>query len=153
MNREVFLANVENLEYPRDGGSSIRRRKWDKGCHCEPVRRLVWQSVLFTLPVVDKVERMEYYVYILSNKMNTAIYTGVTRDLVRRVYEHKHHMDSSSYTAKYGVTKLVYFESTSDVNAAIEREKQIKSWNRKRKNKLVESKNPLWVELYDSILR
>ena len=96
---------------------------------------------------------MEYYVYILTNKMNTAIYTGVTRDLVRRVYEHKHHMDSSSYTAKYGVTKLVYFESTSDVNAAIEREKQIKSWNRKRKNKLVESKNPLWVELYDSILR
>ena len=153
MNREVFLANVENLEYPRDGGSSIRRRKWVKRCHCEPVRRLVWQSVLFTLPVVDKVERMEYYVYILTNKMNTAIYTGVTRDLVRRVYEHKHHMDSSSYTAKYGVTKLVYFESTSDVNAAIEREKQIKSWNRKRKNKLVESKNPLWVELYDSILR
>ena len=95
---------------------------------------------------------MEYYVYILSNKLNTAIYTGVTRDLVRRVYEHKHHVDPSCYTAKYDITKLVYYESTSDVNAAIEREKQIKGWNRKRKNKLVESKNPSWTELYDSIL-
>ena len=97
-------------------------------------------------------DRMEYYVYILANKLNTAIYTGVTRDLIRRVYEHKKHMDSNSYTAKYDITKLVYFESTSDVKAAIEREKQIKGWNRKRKNKLVESKNPSWAELYDSIL-
>ena len=95
---------------------------------------------------------MEYYVYILSNKLNTAIYTGVTKDLVRRVYEHKHHMDPDAYTAKYDITKLVYFESTSDIHAAIEREKQIKGWNRKRKNKLVESKNPSWSELYDTIL-
>ena len=97
-------------------------------------------------------DRMEYYVYILENKLNTAIYTGVTRDLIRRVYEHKKHMDPNSYTAKFDITKLVYFESTSDVKAAIEREKQIKGWNRKRKNKLVESKNPSWAELYDSIL-
>ena len=95
---------------------------------------------------------MEYYVYIMSNHLNTVIYTGVTRDLVRRVYEHKHHADPDAFTAKYDVTKLVYFESTSDVNAALEREKQIKGWNRKRKNKLVESKNPAWTELYDSIL-
>ena len=95
---------------------------------------------------------MEYYVYILSNKLNTTIYTGITRDLIRRVYEHKHHEDSNSFTAKYDVTKLVYYESTSDVHAAIEREKQIKSWNRKRKNKLVESMNPSWAELYDSLL-
>ena len=86
---------------------------------------------------------MEYYVYILSNKLNTAIYTGVTRDLVRRVYEHKHHMDPNSYTAKYDVTKLVYYESTSDVNAAIEREKQIKGWNRKRKTNWWKVKIPL----------
>ena len=95
---------------------------------------------------------MEYYVYILSNNLNTLVYTGVTRDLVRRVYEHKHHLDHDSYTAKYNIHKLVYFESTSDVKAAIEREKQIKGWNRKRKNKLVESKNPSWAELYESIL-
>ena len=104
-------------------------------------------------PRNDKVYlKMEYYVYILSNRLNTVIYTGVTRDLVRRVYEHKHHLDSDSFTAKYDVTKLVYYESTSDVKAAIEREKQIKGWNRKRKNKLVESRNPSWAELYDTVL-
>ena len=96
---------------------------------------------------------MAYYVYILTNKNHTVLYTGVTGDLIRRVYEHKHHADPNSFTAKYRVNKLVYFEETNDVKAAIEREKQIKSWNRKRKYKLVESKNPLWVELYDSILR
>ena len=104
-------------------------------------------------PRNDKVYlKMEYYVYILSNRLNTVIYTGVTRDLVRRVYEHKHHLDPDSFTVKYDVTKLVYYESTSDVKAAIEREKQIKGWNRKRKNKLVESRNPSWAELYDTVL-
>ena len=104
-------------------------------------------------PRNDKVYlKMEYYVYILSNRLNTVIYTGVTRDLVRRVYEHKHHLDPDSFTAKYDVTKLVYYESTSDVKAAIEREKQIEGWNRKRKNKLVESRNPSWAELYDTVL-
>ena len=95
---------------------------------------------------------MEYYVYILSNSTNTIVYTGVTKDLIRRSYEHRHDLDSNSFSAKYQVHKLVYFESTSDINAAIAREKQIKGWNRKRKNKLVESKNPLWQDLYESIL-
>ena len=96
---------------------------------------------------------MQYYVYILTNCTNTVLYVGVTRDLLRRVYEHKHNLDPDSFTARYAVHKLVYFESTSDVKAAIEREKQVKGWNRKRKNKLVETKNPNWVELYDSLLR
>ena len=95
---------------------------------------------------------MEYYVYILTNTHRTVLYTGVTRDLVRRVYEHKHHLDKNSFTAKYNVEFLVYYETTSDVEAAIEREKQIKGWNRKRKEKLIESKNPNWVDLYDGIL-
>ena len=95
---------------------------------------------------------MEYFVYILSNKINTAIYTGVTRDLVHRVYEHKHHLDKGSYTDRYNIEYLVYYESTSDVKAAIEREKQIKGWNRKRKDKLVIGKNPNWDDLYESIL-
>ena len=90
---------------------------------------------------------MEYYVYILTNKLNTVLYVGVTNNLERRLYEHKNHMDGNSFTAKYDVHKLVYYESTSDVKAALEREKQIKGWNRKRKNKLVESKNPTWDEL------
>ena len=95
---------------------------------------------------------MEYYVYILSNHLNTVVYTGITRDLIRRVYEHKNKLDPNSFTAKCDVHKLVYYESTSDVEVAIQREKQIKSWNRKRKNKLVESKNPSWEDLYNTIL-
>ena len=93
-----------------------------------------------------------YYVYILANITGTVIYTGVTNDLIRRVYEHKHNCDPDSFTAKYAVHKLVYFESTTSRYAAISREKQIKSWNRKRKNKLVESMNPNWMELYDTLL-
>ena len=96
---------------------------------------------------------MNYYVYILANTTGTVVYIGVTKDLIRRVYEHKHKLDPNSFTAKYDVHKLVYFESTSDVRAAIEREKQLKGWNRKRKNKLVESMNPSWEDLYESILR
>ena len=93
-----------------------------------------------------------YYVYILANVTGTVIYTGVTNDLIRRVYEHKHNSDPNSFTARYSVQKLVYYESTSNRYEAISREKQIKSWNRKRKNELVESKNPKWEDLYDSIL-
>ena len=95
---------------------------------------------------------MQYFVYILTNAHKSVLYVGVTNDLIRRIYEHKKHMDKGSFTAKYNVEYLVYFEATSDVNAAIEREKQIKGWNRKRKNKLIESKNPNWVDLYQSIL-
>ena len=95
---------------------------------------------------------MNYYVYILANKLNTTIYVGVTRDLVRRVYEHRHKLDKGSFTAKYDIYKLVYYEATTDVRVAIEREKQLKSWNRARKNKLVESMNPNWQDMYEAIL-
>ena len=95
---------------------------------------------------------MAYYVYILTNRTNKVVYTGVTNDLVRRVYEHRHHLDKSSFTAQYNVEKLVYYEETSSSRAAIEREKQIKSWSRKKKNELIESKNPNWQDIYDSIL-
>ena len=95
---------------------------------------------------------MQYYVYIMSNNQRNVIYTGVTNDLVRRVYEHKNHLDKGSVTARYNVENLVYFEVTPDVYAAIEREKQIKGWNRKNKNKLIERKNPNWVDLYETLL-
>ena len=95
---------------------------------------------------------MQYYVYILTNKYCTVLYTGVTRDLIRRVYEHKNHFDKDSFTSKYNVTRLVYFEETNDVRSAIEREKQIKSWSRKRKTDLIFEKNPNWVDLYNSLL-
>ena len=95
---------------------------------------------------------MTYYVYILTNKNHTVLYTGVTRDLIRRVYEHKIHADPKSFTAKYKTTKLVYFEMTNDVNAAIEREKQIKSWKREQKVALIMQSNPRYLDLYSQIL-
>ena len=95
---------------------------------------------------------MNYYVYILTNKSYTVLYTGVTKDLVRRVYEHKHHMDSNSFTSRYNVTKLVYYECTTDIRSAIEREKQIKDWNRKHKDALIDSMNPDRLDLYETIL-
>ena len=93
-----------------------------------------------------------YYVYILSNSSNTVLYTGVTNNLPRRIYEHKNHLDPNSFTARYRVSKLVYYEATENVEAAIEREKQIKGWNRKRKDKIVSLKNPEWKDLYEEIL-
>jgi putative endonuclease len=95
---------------------------------------------------------MAYYVYMMTNKYGNALYTGVTSDLVKRVWEHQNHLIKNSFTAKYHVTKLVYFEVTNDVRSAIEREKQIKSWNRARKNALVESQNPTWEDQYPMIL-
>ena len=95
---------------------------------------------------------MHYYVYILANATNTVIYTGVTSNLIRRIWEHREKADPKSFTAKYDVHKLVYFEETGDVRVALEREKQIKGWNRARKNKLVEKKNPKWEDLYGQIL-
>ena len=90
---------------------------------------------------------MAYYVYILANETNVVLYTGVTNDLVRRLWEHQHNVDPDSFTARYGVHKLVYYEAADNPAAAITREKQIKSWNRKKKNLLIESKNPGWKEL------
>ncbi len=95
---------------------------------------------------------MQYYIYILATNDNKVIYTGVTNNLIRRVYEHKNSFDPRSFTSRYHINKLVYYECTTDVNVAITREKQIKSWNRKHKNKLIESKNPHWTELYNDIL-
>ena len=92
-----------------------------------------------------------YYVYILSNKYNTVLYTGVTNSLLRRVFEHKTHAEPHSFTAKYNINKLVYYEYTSDVRAALEREKQIKGRSRQYKNQLINSINPTWMDLYERI--
>ena len=95
---------------------------------------------------------MAYYVYILTNKSNNVLYTGVTNDLIRRVYEHRKHLDKNSFNAKYNVTKLIYFEETSDVKVAIAREKQIKSWSRMKKFFLAREKNPTLEDIYPSLL-
>lgn len=87
-----------------------------------------------------------YYVYMLTNKNNRVLYTGVTNDLERRLYEHEHGL-ADGFTKKYKVHKLVYFDSTTDVIVAIEREKQIKGCTRAKKNSLIENVNPDWHDL------
>jgi putative endonuclease len=87
-----------------------------------------------------------YYVYMLTNWNNRVLYTGVTNDLERRIYEHKNKL-VKGFTAKYNVNKLVYFECTSDITTAITREKQIKGWTRQKKNELIQSVNPKWRDL------
>ena len=93
---------------------------------------------------------MNYYVYILANQKNKILYVGVTNNLVKRVYEHKQKL-VDGFSKKYCVDALVYYEVTNDVLSAIEREKQIKKWNRSWKLRLIEKMNPLWVDLYDSL--
>ena len=95
---------------------------------------------------------MNYYVYILASATNYTVYIGVTSDLIRRVYEHREHLDPDSFTSKYGVHKLVYFEQTNEVKSALEREKQLKGWRRSKKNALIESMNPEWKDLYPELL-
>ena len=87
----------------------------------------------------------QYYVYILTNRSRT-LYVGVTNDLERRMYEHKNKL-LSGFTSKYNVTQLAHFEETSDVEAAIAREKQIKGWRREKKVALIEASNPQWEDL------
>lgn len=91
---------------------------------------------------------MPYYVYILTNARNNVLYTGVTNSIERRVFEHKQGGITNSFTAKYNVNKLVYFEETSSVNDAIAREKQIKGWIRKKKIALIEGNNTEWKNLF-----
>ncbi|NWG28229.1 MAG: GIY-YIG nuclease family protein [Ignavibacteriaceae bacterium] len=86
----------------------------------------------------------------MTNKNNTVIYTGVTNDLKRRVYEHKEKL-IDGFTKKYNVNKLVYFESTADINSEIQREKQIKAGSRQKKIDLINSINKDWKDLYDEI--
>jgi len=90
-------------------------------------------------------------IYIMANKRNGTIYTGVTSDLIRRVYQHKHD-DQPSFTKEHDCKKLVYYEQVNDMIAAIEREKQIKGGSRKKKLALIESINPRWLDLYEALL-
>jgi putative endonuclease len=87
----------------------------------------------------------QYYVYIMTNRSRT-LYTGVTNNLMRRVYEHKNKL-IDGFTKKYNVTRLVHYELTSEVTSATAREKQIKGWLRKKKIALIESTNPHWKDL------
>ena len=93
-----------------------------------------------------------FFVYLLANYTNVSVYVGVTSNLPQRIYEHRHHLDPDSFTAKYNITKLVYYEDAgTDPLTAFEREKQIKHWRRSKKNALIESMNPEWEDLYEGL--
>lgn len=92
-----------------------------------------------------------YYVYIATNAQNNVLYTGVTGNLIRRIYEHKSGL-TSGFTQKYHINKLVFYEVFEDINEAIKREKQLKGGSRAKKLKLVESKNPGYEDLYPKII-
>lgn len=90
-------------------------------------------------------------VYIMANKRNGTIYTGVTSDLIKRVYEHKY-AQIDGFTKKYACKNLVYYELAEDMISAISREKQLKGGSRKRKLALIEKMNPFWEDLYDKLI-
>lgn len=92
-----------------------------------------------------------YYVYILASKYKGTLYIGVTSNLLKRIYEHKHKL-ITGFTSSYDVDKLVYFEETEDIPIAINREKQLKKWKREWKINLIERNNPHWLDLYFNLL-
>ena len=92
---------------------------------------------------------MQYYVYILSNWNNKVLYISITSNPERRLYEHKMKL-ADGFTKRYNVNKLVYYECTCDVEAAITREKQLKGWTRSQKDTLINRENPQWLDLSEN---
>jgi putative endonuclease len=103
-------------------------------------------SLVLKYPMPEKL----YSAYILASAENTTVYVGVTSDLKQRVFQHKSHL-VAGFTKRYNIDKLFYYETCGDVISAIEREKQLKSWPRHMKNKLIETMNPEWRDLYNDI--
>lgn len=87
-----------------------------------------------------------YYVYLMTNWNHRVMYVGVTNDLIRRIHEHKNKL-MEGFTSRYNVNRLVYFENTGDIHAALAREKEIKRWRREKKNMLVQISNPDWRDI------
>jgi len=95
---------------------------------------------------------VSYYVYLVASQRNGTLYLGVTRDLVRRIHEHKTKA-TPGFTSRYNVAMLVWFESYDDPTTAITREKELKKWRRSWKLRLIEEINPQWRDLYDDIVQ
>lgn len=118
---------------------SLRATLWG---HCEQ------GDAIRADPLVNEIMKY-YYVYILTNKGNRVLYVGVTNNLDRRMSEHKSHINNKSFTSRYNVTKLVYFETFNNIIDAIDREKQIKAGPRRKKIQLIEMFNSEWLDLSD----
>ncbi|MFA6391329.1 MAG: GIY-YIG nuclease family protein [Patescibacteria group bacterium] len=93
----------------------------------------------------------QYYVYIMASKKNGTLYIGVTNNIIRRVYEHKNN-EVEGFSKKYKVHRLVYYEQTENVESALNREKQLKKWNREWKINLIQKENPNWKDLYNELI-
>ena len=93
-----------------------------------------------------------FYIYILASSKNGTLYIGVTRNLIKRVWEHRS-KTVDSFSKKYEVANLVYYEQSIDIDSAIQREKQIKHWKRSWKIELIEKTNPHWIDLYNDIIK
>jgi putative endonuclease len=91
-----------------------------------------------------------YYVYIITNRYNAVLYTGVTNNLQRRILEHKNKINIG-FSSRYNLSKLVYYEESEDIYGAISREKQIKAGSRMKKIKLIEGINPEWKDIYSEL--
>lgn len=98
----------------------------------------------------DTTMEKQYYVYIMTNRYNTVLYTGMTVDLKQRILAHKEEL-VAGFTKKYKIKKLIYYEIAEDLDSSLFREKQIKNYSRDKKISLVNSLNPQWVDLYDKI--
>ena len=92
-------------------------------------------------------------IYIITNKHNTTLYVGVTSDLISRMYEHREKIYPKSFSSRYNLNQLVFYESYYSIEEAIAREKQIKAGSRKKKIALIESMNPKWIDLYPTIMK
>lgn len=92
-----------------------------------------------------------YYVYIITNKLNSVLYIGITSNLVKRIWEHKNKV-VDGFSNKYNLNKLVYYEICNDIEQAIKREKQLKNWHRAWKDNLIKEKNPEFLDLFSSII-
>ena len=115
--------------------------------HCSRIRHCAGQS-----HYAQGIEMMKKgYIYIVTNKNNTTLYVGVTSNLKQRIEQHKEKLDKKSFTARYNLNKLVYYETFQMIGDAIGREKQLKGGNRATKIALIESMNPNWEDLYDGL--
>jgi putative endonuclease len=152
-----FLRKTVKERLPHSARNDRPRRDCHGLCHRNDGKKyhvfsMSLQRAIATWQSRGNITSMEsqYYVYIMTNKGNTVLYTGVTHDLKRRIYEHKEKL-VEGFTKRYNVTKLVYYEIIRDAQNAIMREKQIKAGSRAKKIALVDGMNPTWNDLYDDL--
>jgi len=148
------LARLAESKRAGEAGAEVRTKQ----CTTLPEQALVslsTPSVIIGLdPIIQNQNIMvpnNYFVYVLASKKNGTLYIGITDDLIKRVYEHKNNL-VDSFTKKYNVHQLVYYETTNDIQSAIIREKQLKKWSRKWKLELIEKENPEWKDLYNDLI-